>query len=141
MAELTRRGAIVGLGVTGAATVLAACSTYGNKTTPSSTSTKKQSNGPVDLGSTSDVPLGGGKIFDTQKVVVTQPTQNQFKCFTAICTHLGCTVGTVQGGTINCPCHGSRYSIKDGSVVNGPAPAPLAAEPITVKNGQISLNE
>ena len=25
----------------------------------------------------------------------------------AICTHMGCTVRNVSGGTINCPCHGT----------------------------------
>jgi Rieske Fe-S protein len=63
--------------------------------------------------------------------VVTQPTAGSFKAFTAVCTHQGCTVGTVAGGTIDCPCHGSKFSIKDGSVVNGPATSPLAA--ITIK--------
>jgi Rieske Fe-S protein len=63
--------------------------------------------------------------------VVTQPTAGDFKCFTAVCTHMGCTVSSVSGGTINCPCHGSRFNINNGSVVNGPAASPLA--PINIK--------
>ncbi|MET7498273.1 Rieske (2Fe-2S) protein, partial [Streptomyces sp900116325] len=42
-------------------------------------------------------------------------------------------------GTINCPCHGSRYRITDAAVVAGPAPRPLAAEPITVVGDTIRL--
>jgi Rieske Fe-S protein len=83
--------------------------------------------------------VGGGKIFTSEKVVVTQPTAGQFKGFSAICTHLGCTVDKVADGTIDCPCHGSKYSVKDGHVVNGPAPKPLPAKQIDVSGGTISL--
>jgi Rieske Fe-S protein len=88
--------------------------------------------GATVLTTTADVPVGGGQILPGPKVVVTQPTAGSFKAFTAVCTHQGCTVGTVSGGTIQCPCHGSRFSIKDGSVVNGPATRPLAAIAIKV---------
>jgi Rieske Fe-S protein len=71
--------------------------------------------------------------------VVTQPTSGQFKCFTAVCTHQGCIVSDVSDGTINCACHGSQYSIEDGSVVQGPATFPLSEEKITVTGDQISL--
>jgi Rieske Fe-S protein len=45
----------------------------------------------------------------------------------------------VSEGTINCACHGSQYSIDDGSVVQGPATFPLDAEKISVSGGEISL--
>ncbi len=69
--------------------------------------------------------------------MVTQPEAGSFKAFTAVCTHQGCIVSTVSGGTINCPCHGSKFSIKDGSVVNGPATQPLAAIAIKVEGTSI----
>jgi len=43
---------------------------------------------------------------------------------TAVCTHLGCTVGLPAGGRITCPCHGSVYDLNGGNLV-GPAPSPL----------------
>ena len=89
------------------------------------------SGGSAVLAKTSDVPVGGGKILAGPKIVITQPQAGSFKAFTAVCTHLGCTVGSVSGGTINCPCHGSKFSIDNGSVVNGPATRPLA--PISIK--------
>ena len=64
--------------------------------------------------------------------MVTQPTEGEFKCFTAICTHQGCLVASVSDGTINCDCHGSKYSIETGEVEEGPATFPLAEVPITV---------
>ena len=91
------------------------------------------------LGPTSDIPVGGGVVYTDQEIVVTQPTGGDFLGFTAICTHQGCTVGDVSGGTINCPCHGSQYSIEDGSVVTGPAPAPLASESVKVQGKDIVL--
>jgi nitrite reductase/ring-hydroxylating ferredoxin subunit len=88
-------------------------------------------NAPAVLASTADIPVGGGKILPGQKIVITQPQAGSFDAFTAVCTHQGCLVATVSGGTINCPCHGSKFSIANGSVVNGPAASPLA--PVSIK--------
>ena len=94
---------------------------------------------PADLlAATSQVPEGGGKIIGGgTNIVITQPRAGSFKAFTAVCTHEGCIVSTVSGGTINCPCHGSKYSIKDGSVVHGPAPSPLTPVAIKVEGTSI----
>ena len=69
--------------------------------------------------------------------MITQPQSGSFKAFTAICTHEGCFVGSVSNGTINCPCHGSKFSITDGSVVHGPATRPLAPIAIDVEGTSI----
>jgi Rieske Fe-S protein len=106
---------------------------------PTGSRTAKAGSGGEALGPTSGVPVGGGTVFTDQKIVVTQPRRGQFLAFTAVCTHQGCTVGEVRDGTIDCPCHGSKYSIEDGSVVAGPAPAPLARETITVEGKEILL--
>ncbi|MEZ0073748.1 Rieske Fe-S protein [Planotetraspora sp. GP83] len=92
----------------------------------------------VVLAKTKSIPLHGGKILKG-KYVVTQPSKGVFKCFTAKCTHQGCTVATISGGTINCPCHGSRFSIADGHVVKGPATRSLPRKKITIKKGVIRL--
>jgi Rieske Fe-S protein len=89
------------------------------------------------LATTAEIPVGGGKVLTAQKIVVTQPQAGSFHAFTAICTHQGCIVNAVSGGTINCPCHGSEYSIVTGSVVRGPAPLPLAAVSIKVQGTSI----
>ena len=86
---------------------------------------------PPSLALTSDVPVGGGKILADKKIVITQPRAGSFEAFTAVCTHQGCTVSSVSGGTVNCPCHGSKFSIANGSVVAGPAPSALA--PVSIK--------
>ena len=95
--------------------------------------------GDAELTGTADVPVGGGTIFKDRKIVVTQPAAGEFKAFSAVCTHAGCIVSTVADGTIDCACHGSRFSIKDGAVENGPATRPLPAERITVEGDSIRL--
>ena len=96
--------------------------------------------GGGELAPTSDIEVGGGAVFADQEVVVTQPVEGEFKCFTAICTHQGCLVAGVSDGTINCDCHGSKYSIDTGDVEQGPATSPLTEVPITVADGEISLS-
>ncbi len=92
----------------------------------------------VELGPTSDVPVGGGMIFSDQKIVVTQPTEGDFKAFSSVCTHQRCPVTKVADGTIDCSCHGSKFSVDDGSVVNGPATSGLPEVDITVDGDTIS---
>lgn len=88
----------------------------------------------------SDVPVGGGTVLKDEKLVVTQPTAGSFRCFTAVCTHQGCLVNKVADGTIDCPCHGSKFKVADGAVAHGPATKPLAEQKITVSPaGEISL--
>jgi Rieske Fe-S protein len=145
-----RRTVLVGIGAAGVAAALAGCGGSGNSgsgtgaqppaATNGSQDTGGGSNGGQDTIKTSDIPVGGGKIFDVQNIVVTQPTAGQFKAFSATCTHQGCQVGSVQGGTIHCPCHGSQYSIVDGSVKVGPAPTPLPAKTATVQGDTIVVS-
>jgi Rieske Fe-S protein len=148
-----RRALLAGAGVTCAA-LLAGCATHdasnggsapaagGTATPAGSRATSAGSSAPATGGSaalatTSEIPDGGGKIIDGVNIVITQPRSGSFRAFTAICTHQGCIVNSVSNGTIDCPCHGSKYSIKDGSVVHGPAPSPLAAIAIKVEGTSI----
>ena len=137
------------------AAVLAGCSKYnsnnggvaGSQPAPASSSSSAPASqagsgsgaaaAPAALASTSDIPVGGGKILADKKIVITQPQSGAFHAFSAVCTHAGCIVGSVSGGTINCPCHGSRFNITDGAVVNGPAASPLPPVSITVQGTSI----
>ena len=125
----TRRAVVKGTAVA-AGLLVGGCSTYGARAQPTNS-------GPVTLGQTSDIPVGGGKIFAKELVVVTQPKDGEFKGFTAVCTHLGCTVGSIHNGIILCPCHGSEFSIVDGSVIQGPAAKPLGPVAIAVNGTEV----
>lgn len=145
-----RRALLAGAGVTCAA-MLAGCGSGGGAPAASGKATSAAGAAPATGGSatassavaagalaaTSQIPDGGGKIIDGPRVVITQPQSGSFRAFTAICTHQGCIVSSVSNGTINCPCHGSMFSIKDGSVVHGPAASPLAAIAIKVEGTSI----
>ena len=84
-----------------------------------------------------EVPVGGGVILPEHKVVVTQPTGGDFRAFDSTCTHQFCQVTEVVDSMIKCPCHGSWYSIQDGSVQFGPAPSALPAVSIRVDGENI----
>lgn len=143
-------GAVVAVGLTAAACgsssnsnassgTPASSAAAGGGSSPSASSGSGGSGGGA-LAQTSEVPVDGGKIVTADGgTVITQPAAGTFKAFTAVCTHMQCTVGSVSNNQIMCPCHGSIYSAKDGSVIQGPAPSPLAAKQITVSGGQIFL--
>jgi nitrite reductase/ring-hydroxylating ferredoxin subunit len=149
----TRRGVLAGVGLVGLAGAITACSSGGSSMSAAvagpaaSSGAGAAASAPASassaaggaLAATSDIPVGGGKIFDTQLTVVTQPTAGEFKAFSAVCTHMGCTVNQIADGRIDCPCHGSEYSITDGAVLAGPAPRPLPAKTIKITGDSIFL--
>ncbi|MGW7070785.1 Rieske (2Fe-2S) protein [Streptomyces sp. NPDC054855] len=144
---LSRRSVVAAAGVVSLAAALAACGEsddgYGSgsgqadEQTPAEAETTGAAG--AALAKTSEIPVGGGKIFKEEGVVVTQPTEGDFKAFSNRCTHKQCPVTSVEGGTINCPCHGSKFSIADGSVKAAPAPKPLPAAEIKVDGDTITL--
>jgi Rieske Fe-S protein len=153
--EVTRRTMLRGATVGGIALPLLAACGGGDSTSSSGSSDSSSAADPSPSSaasssdgadassgvtvSASEVPVGGGTVLAKDKVVVVQPTKGDYKAYTAVCTHQGCTVNKVEGGQIICPCHGSHYSIEDGSVVSGPAPSPLAAKKVTVSGSELSV--
>jgi nitrite reductase/ring-hydroxylating ferredoxin subunit len=142
--DLTRRRALTGAAVGGLSLpLLAACGGGGSSSTPTASGTTPPATDPSAssgggnppapstevLVATSEVPIGGGVILRDQNVVVTQPTKGTFEGFGATCTHAGCQVSTVAAGTITCGCHGSQFSIEDGSNVTGPSGTPAGSIP------------
>jgi len=162
----TRRGVLAGAGLVGLASAITACGAgaasstgaAGSAASAATTSAAPASAAPAApagtsaapaasavasqdaLASVSEIPVGSGKIFTGPRVVVTQPSAGEFKAFSAVCTHMGCIVSQISDGTIDCPCHGSQYSITTGDVVAGPAPRPLPAEQIKVVGDSIYLD-
>jgi nitrite reductase/ring-hydroxylating ferredoxin subunit len=137
---LSRRNALAGAATAGLGLpLLAACGGGSSDAAPDSSSAGGSPSAGATLGAAADIPVGGGTIFPDAKVVVTQPTKGEFKGFSAICTHQGCPVAKVEDGLIACPCHGSKFSIEDGSPQAGPATKALGEVGVSVKGGEITV--
>jgi Rieske Fe-S protein len=158
----TRRALFATAGAVGAGAVLAACGGDSDGLTgdgppprsdtgtrdPGNNSTEGDDGSNGDEGSEAlagvgEIEVGGGVINAAENVVVTQPAQGDFRGFSASCTHQACQVSSVSDGVINCACHGSQYSIEDGSVVRA-APGlttdtqnPLSEVAVTVEGQSV----
>ncbi len=131
--SLTRRRVLGSAGICGAAAVgTAGCGFIG-----AGKQQEPVTEGPLTLGPAADVPVGGGRVYRTERVVVTQPAAGTYEGFSAVCTHAGCLVDAVADGLIHCACHGSDFSVSDGAVVHGPASTPLPRVKVTVQGGDL----
>jgi len=143
-----RRGVLRVAGVVVGAGALAACSSPPVPTAPVDSASSGAAAAPSSAASsaaaggtpTSEIPVGGGKIFADTETVVTQPTAGTFKAFDAVCPHQGCTVSSVEGGQIICPCHQSHFDAATGDRVSGPAPTGLTAKNITVTGDTFTVS-
>ncbi|HET9648278.1 MAG TPA: Rieske (2Fe-2S) protein [Microlunatus sp.] len=132
--RISRRQVLIGGGLSTLAVCgFAGCASYGPEAQPSTPPPASTLTVPA-----AEIPVGGGRVFNPQRVVVTQPTAGNFLAFSAVCTHQGCTVAQVTA-TIDCPCHGSRFAITDGSVVNGPSTEALPGVPIHRQGDQLTV--
>lgn len=126
-----------GAAVAGAAVGTVALAACGGGSDSSSADAPKTGEKVIAL---SDVPVGQAKFAKTpdgQDVIVAQPTAGTVNCFSAICTHQGCTVNPPQGDEIHCPCHGSVFDSLTGAVKNGPAQTPLPKIDVKVRSGEV----
>ncbi|MFJ4866916.1 Rieske (2Fe-2S) protein [Streptomyces sp. NPDC088748] len=78
------------------------------------------------LAAVSDIPKGGGVVLGQENLVISLDETGKVTAFSATCTHQGCAVNSVSNGTINCPCHGSKFDCVTGKPVSGPATRPLS---------------
>jgi cytochrome b6-f complex iron-sulfur subunit len=73
-------------------------------------------------GKPDDYPDGSVTFLDDERVFIVRQG-NTYRCLSAVCTHLGCTVNRADHG-YHCPCHGSVFN-GQGKVEGGPAPRAL----------------
>ncbi|MFI6856404.1 Rieske (2Fe-2S) protein [Streptomyces sp. NPDC050416] len=138
----SRRSVVAAAGAAGLTVALTACGSEDKASDPSTEQGAGATNegaGGAALAKTSEIPEGSGKIFKDEKVVVSQPAAGEYKAFSTVCTHRDCPMVDLKDDIISCTCHGSRFSVLDGSVKKGPAVEPLAAKQISVNGDSITL--
>ena len=70
--------------------------------------------------------------FGAEPVILVKAADNDFRAFSATCTHLDCIVGFQKEQTrIYCNCHGGCYDLQ-GRNVSGPPPRPLTPYKVNV---------
>jgi Rieske Fe-S protein len=78
-----------------------------------------------------EIPVDGVKLFSyptlEDRCILVRTGENEYKAYSQKCTHLSCAVYyEKEGQRLACPCHQGYFSVKDGSVLQGPPPRPLS---------------
>ena len=138
---LGRRTFIGGAGAVAAGAALTACGASddaGEARPAAAAPTTTTPPGPDAkvVAAVADVPVGGGVMLESERLVVTQPTEGEFRAFIAICSHQGCNISGVEDDRIICPCHGSRFDL-DGAPTEGPAKRPLKSRPVAARGSDL----
>ncbi len=100
---------------------------------------KEVTAGSIVAAKVGDLPPNSGKIllFGGKPAILVHTSQGTYKAFTAVCTHLACTVQyRPDFGHIWCACHDGHFDL-NGQVIGGPPPRPLAEFTVTVKGTEI----
>ncbi|WP_091507619.1 ubiquinol-cytochrome c reductase iron-sulfur subunit [Amycolatopsis sacchari] len=138
----TRRTVLTtGVAVAGAAAgavALAACGTDSGSSGSSGGAAPAPAPSGTTVAALADIPVGQCKSVQVngQQAIVARPTETTAACFSAICTHQGCTVNP-DGGKLSCPCHGSVFNALTGAVEKGPASTPLPSIPVKVDGSNV----
>lgn len=79
--------------------------------------------------------------FGTSPAILISTPEGEFRAFSAICTHLTCTVVYESNTeTLLCPCHNGRFDLS-GNVISGPPPSALEAYDVEVSGGDIIVSK
>lgn len=137
-ANFPRRAVLAaGAGAAGAV-LLSACSSSGSTTPARSAAGTSGAAGGNPVAALADVAVGSSIAVKLPggPGLVTRTSSTDVVCFSAVCTHQGCTVAP-HGAIFQCPCHQSQFDPRTGEVTAGPAPSPLEKVAVKVVGGEI----
>ena len=98
--------------------------------------------GEFEVGNVDELKINQMKLIHTgDKRIVIARSEDGYVAFDDRCTHRGGSLagGSMICGTVQCPWHGSQFSVKDGSVKAGPAKMPVVTYPLRQEDGKIFL--
>jgi nitrite reductase/ring-hydroxylating ferredoxin subunit/uncharacterized membrane protein len=93
----------------------------------------------VALDDLPDGALHGARVGDTRIVMLRRG--DRVYALTDVCSHLGGPLheGELSDDCVTCPWHGSRFSMVDGRVIDGPASFPQPALETRIQAGQVQV--
>lgn len=141
---VSRRTVISSVVGVSAVTALVAC-TPQTEAQPGATESEAPSenaSAAVEVCKTTDIPVGSGKKFDVSgtPILITHPSQDVFRAFSAVCTHAGFVMSNVSNSEIVCDNHGAVYNADDGSVIKGPAQRALGKITVEVQGDSVLVS-
>jgi len=89
-----------------------------------------------------ELPVGGARpvTYGATSALVMR-TAESIRCFSLVCTHLGCLVQWQEGAQeFYCPCHDGRFD-QFGEVLAGPPPLPLEQIAVRVEGETVIVGE
>ena len=102
----------------------------------------ESSQSSVKAGTVDELKPNSGKIFpfNNKPAILIRLPNGQYRAFTAVCTHLQCTVQYREDfKLIWCACHNARFDL-NGNVVSGPPPAPLEAFEVFISGNDVIVS-
>lgn len=114
----SRRTFLLGTAATVAGAFLAACGTEASE----------------EIAAT-EVPVGSAVFVGD--IIIAQPTEGTFVAYSRSCPHQGQTIDKIEGDSVRCSAHNSKFSLADGSVIQGPARDPMVAGEATESDGNV----
>jgi nitrite reductase/ring-hydroxylating ferredoxin subunit len=141
---VSRRAVIASAVGVSAVTALAACAPQAT-VEPGATESEapaENASAAVEVCKTTDIAVGSGKKFDVSGTpfLITHPSQDVFRGFSAICTHAGFVMNNFSNSEIICDNHGAVYNADDGSVIKGPAQRALGKITVEVQGDAVLVS-
>jgi Rieske Fe-S protein len=96
----------------------------------------------VAVGKTKEFPPNSARVvrFGARPAIVVRLPAGDFRAFSAVCTHLQCTVQyRADLEAIWCACHNGRFDLA-GRNVGGPPPRPLDPLEVAVRGDDVVLS-
>ena len=84
----------------------------------------------VEVAEINEIPVRGVKLFTyptpQDHCIMIRTAEEEYAAYSQKCTHLSCAVYySAKNNRLECPCHRGFFSVRDGSVLQGPPPRPL----------------